>query len=149
MAYRTYINGHEWLGDNMMFPHIEEELRRQGCPFNEDLCVHEPFQVKDLDALVKACEKDIAEYRLKWLSDKYNPTDIANADYIFEGHGLYGSDLTLSLSDWQKHAYIFISSNLLEYVGWDNINLGGDVIDGKFINCFTLKEGAKCEFKAY
>ena len=149
MAYRTYINGHEWLGNNVMFDNIYEELKRQGCPFKEEDGYIESFQVKDLDALVKACERDIVEYRLKWLSDKYNPTDIANADYIFEGHGLYGSDLTLNLSDWRKHAYIFISSNLLEYVGWDNINLGGEVIDGKFINCFTLKEGAKCEFKAY
>lgn len=149
MAYRTYINDHEWLGNNVMFDNIYKELKRQGCPFKDDDGYIESFQVKDLDALVKACERDIVELRDKWLSNTYKSTDIATANYIFEGHGLYGSDLTLSLNEYQKHAFIFISSNLLEYVGWDNINLGGEVVDGKFINHFTLKEGAKCEFKAF
>ena len=149
MAYRTYINDHEWLGNNIMFDNIYKELKRQGCPFDDnDNCV-KSFQVKDLDALVKACEKDIVELREKWLVNTYKPTDIATANFIFEGHGLYGSDLTLNLNDYQKHAFIFISSNLLEYVGWDNINIECKVIDGKVINHFTLKEGAKCEFKAF
>ena len=32
MAYRTYINGHEWLRENVMYDEILEELSRQGCP---------------------------------------------------------------------------------------------------------------------
>ena len=34
MAYRTYINEHEWLGNNAMYDEIYEELKRQGCPFD-------------------------------------------------------------------------------------------------------------------
>ena len=59
MAYRTYINGHEWLGNNEMYDEIYQELVRQGCHFDEDGCVIDPFEVKDLDGLLKACEKVI------------------------------------------------------------------------------------------
>ena len=61
MSYRTYINNHEWLGNNEMYDEIYQELVRQGCPFNEDNCVVEPFEVKDLDGLIKACEKVIVK----------------------------------------------------------------------------------------
>jgi hypothetical protein len=39
MSYRTYINGHEWLGNNEMYDEIYEELKRQGCPFDKEGCV--------------------------------------------------------------------------------------------------------------
>ena len=58
MSYRTYINGHEWLGNNEMYDEIYEELKRQGCPFDKEGCVggyrENPFEVKDLNGLVMA-----------------------------------------------------------------------------------------------
>lgn len=58
MSYRTYINGHEWLGNNEYSKEIFEELKRQGCSFDEEECAYN-FEVKDLDGLVKATEKYI------------------------------------------------------------------------------------------
>ena len=56
MSFRTYINENEWLGNNILPGIIAEELRRQGCVFDEDGCVFEPFQIKDLDGIIKATE---------------------------------------------------------------------------------------------
>lgn len=144
MAYRTYINGHEWLGNNEMYDEIYQELVRQGCPFNEDKCVVEPFEVKDLDGLIKACEKVIVKKceRNKKIAD-FNDT-------IFNTQK-YGNDLTLTLRELQDYGYIFISANLLKYIGdafkeweicWTHTESG-------MIAKYKLTDKGKCLFTAY
>ena len=112
MSYRTYINGHEWLGNNVIYYEIFDELARQGCPFDEEDCVYEPFEVKDLDGLVKACEKTIIR-----LIQENN--EVANFKPNIE-RAMETNDLTFILQILQDTARIFISVNLLKYYFSDN-----------------------------
>lgn len=145
MSYRTYINGYEWLGNNEMYDEIYQELVKQGCPFDEDRCVfEEPFEVKDLDGLVKACEKVVIKLceKNKKCAD-FNDT-ISNAKR-------FGNDLTLTLKELQNNACIFISVNLLKYIGeylkdwkiyW--VKKGNDLVAE-----YRLTDKGKCLFEAY
>ena len=143
MSYRTYINGHEWLGNNVRYYEIFDELARQGCPFDEDDCVYEPFEVKDLDGLVKACEKAIIR-----LIQENN--EIANFKPTID-RAMEINDLTFILRMLQDCACIFISVNLLKYIGdvykdWtiDYINTADGVIEK-----YKLTDKGKCLFEAY
>ena len=111
MAYRTYINGHEWLGNNVMYEEIYEELKRQGCPFDENNNVETPFEIKDLDALVKATEKAITNLYNKRIRFNQNIADFSEhfTDEI--------EDLTWMMMQAQEYGYIFLSAMLLRYVG--------------------------------
>ena len=139
MAYRTYINRNEWLGNHECPKVIIDELKRQGCNFNEDYCVH-GFEIKDLDGLVKATEKYILE-----MFEHNN--DIAN----FSNTIKRSNNLTQSLSYSQNCAYIFASANLLKFVGENNYEIDFDYDkkskQDKFV--YKLKENVKCIFDAY
>ena len=145
MSYRTYINGHEWLGNNEMYDEIYQELVRQGCSFDEDSCVFDkPFEVKDLDGLIKACEKVIVK---KCESNK----KVADFNDTITNAKKYGNDLTYTLQEIQSNAYIFISVNLLKYIGeylkgWEvcYVNIGDDMIAK-----YRLTDKGKCLFEAY
>ena len=110
MSYRTYINGHEWLGNNEMYDEIYQELVRQGCPFDEENCVDEPFEVKDLDGLVRACEKVI----IRLYKQNY---EIANLRPVVDSAIRNKDDLTVILKMLQNRSYIFMSVMLLKYIG--------------------------------
>ena len=101
MAYRTYINGHEWLRENVMYDEILEELSCQGCPFDEENCVDEPFEVKDLDGLVRACEKVI----IRLYKQNY---EIANFRTIVDSAIRNKNDLTVILKMLQNRSYIVL-----------------------------------------
>ena len=144
MSYRTYINGHEWLGNNVMYDEIYEELVRQGCPFNEDNIVYEPFEVKDLDGLVKACEKVIVRLITQ-------NSEVANFNSTIDYTIRKGNDLTYTLQQLQECAYIFISANLLKFIGdyfkdWTSDCTWTET--GKIMK-YKLTEKGKCLFEAY
>lgn len=151
MAYRTYINGNEWLGNNEYSEEIFDELKRQGCPFDEDYLLpwneethkREAFEVKDLDGLVKATEK----YILNMFEKNNNIANFTNDFNLAKKV----SDLTFSLKNLQECAYIFASVQLLNYVGKDNytIDYENDEKHKKVIFRYKLKENAKCIFTAY
>ena len=143
MSYRTYINGHEWLGNNVRYYEIFDELARQGCPFDEEDCVYEPFEVKDLDGLVRACEKTIIR-----LVQENN--EIANFKSNIES-AMETNDLTFILQMLQDHAYIFMSVNLLKYIGDKYKDWDIDYIDTKtgVIEKYKLTDKGKCLFEAY
>lgn len=109
MSYRTYINGHEWLGNNQMHIEIYEELKRQGCPFDRDDCVEE-FEVKDLDGLVKACEKVV----IRIVHEDRSIADFSDTiDHAIERN----MNLTHRLQELRNYARIFIGVKLLDYIG--------------------------------
>ena len=143
MSYRTYINGHEWLGNNVRYYEIFDELARQGCPFDEEDCVYEPFEVKDLDGLVRACEKTIIR-----LVQENN--EIANFKPNIES-AMETNDLTFILQMLQNNAYIFMSVNLLKYIGDKYKDWDIDYIDTEtgVIEKYKLTEKGKCLFEAY
>ena len=143
MSYRTYINGHEWLGNNVIYYEIFDELARQGCPFDEEDCVYEPFEVKDLDGLVKACEKTIIR-----LIQENN--EVANFKSNIES-AMETNDLTFTLQILQDTARIFISVNLLKYIGDKYKDWDIDYIDTEtgVIEKYKLTEKGKCLFEAY
>ena len=144
MAYRTYINGHEWLGNNEMYDEIYQELVRQGCPFDEDDCVMDPFEVKDLDGLLKACEKVIIRLVQK-------DANIANFNSTIDNAIASKVDLTYILTGLQDRAYIFISANLLKYIGdylkdWEICDTR---TESGVIMHYKLTDEGKCLFTAY
>ena len=144
MSYRTYINGHEWLGNNILYNEIYDELKRQGCPFDKECCVdwETPFEVKDLDGLVRASEKAIINLYNKRIKIKENIADFSR--YITKPIG----DFTWGMREIRDYAYIFISVMLLEYVGechkqWDfEFTKKGDMR-------YRLINDGKCLFTAY
>ena len=144
MSYRTYINGHEWLGNNEMYDEIYQELVRQGCPFDEDDCVVEPFEVKDLDGLVKACEKVIIRLVQK------NP-EVANFKSNIDNAIEFKNNLTYRLTELQDGAYIFISANLLKYVGdfFKDWKICTTSTESGIIMQYKLTDKGKCLFTAY
>ena len=144
MAYRTYINSHEWLGNNEMYDEIYQELIRQGCPFDGDSHVVEPFEVKDLDGLLKASEKVVIRLVQK-------DAEIANFKSTIDNVIALKRDLTYSLIELQDCGYIFISVNLLKYIGdylkdweicWTPTKSG-------MIAKYKLTDKGKCLFTAY
>ena len=144
MAYRTYINGHEWLGNNEMYDEIYQELVRQGCHFDEDDCVIDPFEVKDLDGLLKACEKVIIRLVQK-------DANIANFNSTIDNAIASKVDLTYILTGLRDRAYIFISANLLKYIGdylkdWEICDMRTE--SGISMQYKLTAEG-KCLFAAY
>ena len=144
MSYRTYINGHEWLGNNEMHEEIYEELKRQGCPFDEDGCVHD-FEVKDLDGLVKACEKAV----IRMVHENRKIADFADTiDNAIERN----MGLTYRLQQLNNYAYIFIGVKLLDYIGewnkqWETCWRKTE--DGKLEDVYRLRGDGKCIFSAY
>ena len=144
MAYRTYINGHEWLGNNEMYDEIYQELVHQGCPFDEDDCVIDPFEVKDLDGLLKACEKVIIRLVQK-------DAGIANFNSTIDNAIASKVDLTYILAELRDRAYIFISANLLKYIGdylkdWE---ICSTHTESGIIMRYKLTDEGKCLFTAY
>lgn len=143
MAYRTYINGHEWLGNNVLYDEIYNELQRQGCKFdNEECWKEEPFEVKDLDGLVKATEQAIINLYNKYIKINHNIADFS--EEITNNIG----DFTWKMQEIRDFGYIFISAMLLEYVGechkqWDF----EFTKEGEFK--YKLINDGKCLFTAY
>lgn len=151
MAYRTYINGNEWLGNNESDKDIFDELKRQGCKFDSDWCC-KGFQVKDLDGLIHACEKRIIK--------QFNADNsIADFKNIFMLAGITNEtdsckipgQLTWDLWRTTYYGYIYISAALLHYIGEDNYKIEYYLDEETDSLCmrYTLKEGAKCLFEAY
>lgn len=146
MSYRTYINDREWLGNNEGPTVILKELKRQGCqlddewcgPYNEDHNIA-PFEIKDLDGLVKATEQAILEMA-------ENPKV---ADFN-ECVNFWRNNLTYGMSQLRNNAYIFWSSRLLDLVGKDNYTESIKISeDGSTVTTvYTLKPGVKCLFHA-
>ncbi len=149
MSYRTYINGNEWLGNNEGPQVILDELKKQGCPFSEDYCTWDKekeevveFEIKDLDALVKATEQAILDLL------KYRP-EMADFNDSIEFWNKAGN-LTYGLTELRENAYIFWSSRLLDFVGKDNYTKSRKKIkNGDYVMVYKLKPGVKCMFKAY
>ena len=144
MAYKTYINGHEWLGNNNMYDEIYQEWVRQGCPFDDDDCVIDPFEVKDLDGLLKACEKVIIRLVQK-------DAEIANFKSNIDNAIGSKIDLTYTLTGLQERAYIFVSANLLKYIGefskdWE---ICATRTESGIIMQYKLTDKGKCLFTAY
>lgn len=148
MSYRTYINGHAWLGNNECPEVILKELERQGCQFNDDWCGPfdddnhiVPFEIKDLNGLVKATERAILEMV------EENP-EVADFNKSVD---FWKNNLTYGMSQLATNAYIFWSSKLLDLVGKDNYTESMEMSDDDFkvTTVYKLKPGVKCLFNAY
>ena len=150
MSLRTYINGNEWLGNNVFPDVIKNELVRQGLKLDENDCSIEPFEVKDLDGLVKATEqyimdlyaedKDIADFR----------DDVELSIYRETKDGSVGI-LTFDCLRLQQYAYIFDSACLLNYIGnihkqWD---IDYDFSKHKVRLKYKLINDGKCVFEIW
>ena len=152
MSYRTYINGHEWLGNNETSEIIFSELKRQGCCFDEEKCVREPFVVKDLDGLVKATERHLMN-----LFEK-NPNALSSVN-IFKSikeddNCSYTLDqLTLRIQDFRMYGYLFVSYMLLKYVGKEDGNWEfyweRDKKNKQLVCHYRLINDGKCIFTAH
>lgn len=149
MSLRTYINGNEWLGNNILPDVIKEELIRQGCKFDNGL-VCDKFEVKDLDGLVKATEKYIMDLyeEDKCVADFEEEVELSVYRETKEGSvGI----LTFDCLKLQQYAYIFTSASLLNYVGkahkqWD---IDYDFEKHNVRLKYKLINDGKCYFQFY
>ena len=141
MSFRTYINGNEWLGNNNFPQIIFEELKRQGCPFDKEGCCLDGFEVPDFDGLVKAAEKYI-------VAKCENNAKVADFNETIERYK--DCCLTENIKELQDRAYIFVSVNLLKYVGEGNYTKSfKKIAENKWNYEYKLKPGVKCVFSAY
>ena len=134
MSFRTYINKHEWLGNNNFPDIIKEELIRQGCPFNKEGFVTKPWPIKDLSGLLKATEQYILKEFDYW-------SDFANFSSTLEMHR-DNQYLTGILQELQDCALIFASVNLIKYAGKENI-------EGWAVPNIKIKKGKQVLFEYY
>lgn len=141
MSYRTYINDHEWLGNNEGPSAILEELKRQGCPFDQEWCTgSREFEVKDLDSLVRATERSI----LDMFGRNPKMADFGSTVSFWK------NNLTYGMGELRKDAYIFWSSRLLDLVGEDSYDESMEWSEEEGLRTtYRLKPGARCTFKAY
>ena len=160
MADRSYINGHEWLGNNEVIPEIWDELKRQGCKFNEEQLTVEPFQVTDLDGLVQATEKAIIRYakeQEKWLEVRkpiikdypnFMVHKFGDYSYLFDKEHMkeYEDDEESLITQMDTDVFwsrMFYVHNLLFFIGIDNYE---EAFKGHRI-VYILKPNAKCVFE--
>ena len=137
MSFRTYINNYEWLGNNVFPDVIKKELIRQGCPFDEEGFVLEPWPIKDLGALVKATE----QYIIKRHKDNKEYGGIANFTETFERFE-DNEYFTGIMQELQEEAIIFASVNLIKYAGKENI-------EGWAAPNVRIREGKQVLFSYY
>ena len=138
MSWRTKINGQEWLGNNVMYDEIAEELIRQGCPDPRKAETIKNFEVKDIDGLIKASEKVV-----KRLFEKDN----SMADFR-EEMNLYikrKNFLTMSLFEISNYGYMFIPIALLNHIGKKNEDYTIELENGDFV--YKLTDKGKCIFE--
>ena len=139
MSWRTKINGHEWLGNNKMYDEIAEELIRQGCPDPREENTIENFEIKDINALIKASEKVV---RRMFEKDNSMADFREEMQYYTTGSKV---SLTMNLLLLNRGAYIFIPVSLLNYIGKKNEDYTIDLENGEIV--FNLTEKGKCIFE--
>ena len=139
MSWRSKINGHEWLGNNVMHDEIAEELVRQGCPDPRyEETIHN-FEVKDINALIKASEKVV-----KRMFEKDNSMADFREEMKWYVEGSKVS-LTMDLLLLSRGAFMFIPVSLLNYIGKKNEDYTIELENGEFV--FRLTEKGKCIFE--
>ena len=145
MAYRTYVGttgkkNIQILGNNESYEPFIYELQRQGIEVNEDGCFS--GDIKDLQPIIDVLEKyimDINEHTMKYKNR--NIFDMTPSKEQIDSMGL-----TMSLVELRENAYIFVTANLIEYLG-DNIGLIYDEKLNRFV--YKIKKGKKVWFEAY
>lgn len=114
MSYRIYVNHKQVLGNNECPKVLTDELKKQGCKFDEDWCF-ENFEIKDLQGIIEALEKYIYEME-DWTKKHYDGDSIA--------------DFSKSLDEWKTNftyrltysidcGYLFVTYNFLQYIKGD------------------------------
>lgn len=155
MAYRTYVRTTgkdeiQILGNNEFYQPFIDELKRQGYKV-EDSCYG--IELDSNNDVVDTCTaikeiQPIIDILEQYIWDKDRETKIYNAD-IFNLRPKETDiikDLTFNMMELQKNAYIFVTTNLVNYLK-DNLERKYDREKKKFI--YTIKEGKKVWFRAY
>lgn len=141
MAYRTYVGTTgkdtiQILGNNVSYKPLLDELKRQGVKMVDE-CFFEG-KIKELQPIIDILEKYIME---EVKNAKINIFDMTPSENDVEKVGL-----TLCMMEALDRAYIFITANLINYLG-DNIEQDYDIEQNRFI--FKIKEGKEVWFEAY
>lgn len=148
MGYFLRINNKTWLANPWSYykelQPVIDCLEKQGCKLDDDGLTHKPFKIKDLNSLVIAAEtvaRNLAKSDTYWAD--FN--EIIN-DPVYDHEGA----LTFEFMQALDYAPIFMSANLLKLVGEKNyiITYHHDEEKGGLKPVYTLREGAKCTFKA-
>ena len=115
MSYRIYVNHYQCLGNNECPKVLIDELKRQGCEFDEDNCFHD-FEIKELEPIIEALEQYIRDINEWALGRKYEPGSIADFSHLFEKPDKYGNGLTWRLQEILENGYLFVTINFLNAI---------------------------------
>lgn len=138
MAYRTYVGTTEQdpiqiLGNNEYYYPFIEELKKQGCRVDEDLC-YDCAEIKDIQSIIEILEQYIWEkdeevkiYKHDIFNLRPNEKDIIK-------------DFTFKMQELQENGYIFVTANLINYLK-DNLDKEYDMGKNRYI--YTIKDGKK------
>lgn len=146
MSFRVYVHTekdgrkYQILGNNEWPKVLFEELKKQGCEFDEDFGF-ENFEIKDLQGVIQALEKYIFEMHEKIKGG------IANFSYILEEEKKFNLKLMTSrLASVQENGYVFITANFLKAIGEENYDWDFDK-KGKMF--FKVAEGKHIYMSGY
>lgn len=111
MSYKTFINGHQILGNNEYSKELIDELIKQGMndPKDDDWCYE--FEVKDANAIIRV----IDEYAKACIRKK---TQAGGKMYDFSDYIelLDEEPLYVSMESLIECSYIFMSYNVVQYL---------------------------------
>ena len=130
MSYRIYVNKYQCLGNNECPQVLIDELKRQGCKFDdEEECTFENFEIKELQPIIEALEQYIRDTNDWAVNRKYKPCSIADFSALFEKDP-YKNGLTWRIQEQLEYGYLYVTVNFLkaikddyeEYMDFDDEN---------------------------
>lgn len=107
-----YVNDYQCLGNHECPQVLIDELKKQGCKFDEDYCFHD-FEIKDLQGIIEALEKYIFEVDER-IKKRHADDSIANYSKEFEKWKQH--NYTWNVKRSVDCGYMFITYNFLEYI---------------------------------
>lgn len=144
MSYRIYVNDYQCLGNNECPQVLIDELKKQGCKFNNEDYIFENFEIKELQPIIEALEQYIRDMNNWSLNKKYKPCSIADFSNVFDESEKYGNGLTWKIEEYLECGYLFVTINFLKAIKDDyEEDYSGDRI------IYKIKEGHHVYMSGY
>lgn len=115
MSYRIYVNDYQCLGNNECPKVLINELKKQGLKIENEDCIFDNFEIKELQPIIEALEQYIIDTN-NWAINKH-PTHSSIADFskVFE-EGKKGNGLTWKIQEYLDCGYLFVTVNFLNAI---------------------------------
>lgn len=148
MSYRIYVNDYQCLGNNECPKALIDELKRQGCKFDNEDYIFKNFEIKELQPIIEALEQYIRDMN-KWaLNKKYKPCSIADFSNVFDESEKYGNGLTWKIQEYLECGYLFVTVNFLKAIE-DDYEEDLDFENKEHRITYKIKEGHHIYMSGY